>query len=393
MMRDVLKAQRILFLAQLPPPFHGQSQVAGAVHKIFTDDAKAQVKHMWRGGARSPTDVGTRTISKYLGFAAMICSLLGLFVRRKRFDVTYLGVAPWAHTILRDAIIVLLAKLVSRRVWVHVHGDGLEKFTVPKTRAQRFVRLVLGGTELLAITSDTVRLGKNCGIFSSVIHLPNFAKDPGIAKKSKSGPIHLGTVGNLDPRKGVFEFLASVSALNRKGHSVRGTMIGGPTNALSVEALRKKVDQLGLTDVVTVTGRIDEDEKNRLLSDIDIFLYPSRHDLAPLSLIEALSHACVPIVFETGGIPEIVGSKLAGNVLPVSMNKKEFSRQVRNIVAGYLNDKNLLESDSKIARTQFLKEYSETGFRKNVLALLDRDETPDQSSPLASPRFIGESIS
>ena len=118
----------------------------------------------------------------------MICSLLGLFVRRKRFDVAYLGVAPWAHTILRDAILVLLAKLVSRRVWVHVHGDGLEKFTRPKTLMQRIVRRVLGGTELLAITGNTVALGKNSGIFSSVIYLPNFAKDHGEAKKSKSGP-------------------------------------------------------------------------------------------------------------------------------------------------------------------------------------------------------------
>ena len=42
-MRNAAKARRILFLAQLPPPFHGQSQVAGAVHKIFTDDAGAQV--------------------------------------------------------------------------------------------------------------------------------------------------------------------------------------------------------------------------------------------------------------------------------------------------------------------------------------------------------------
>ena len=170
-------------------------------------------------------------------------------------------------------------------------------------------------------------------------------------------------------------------------------MIGGPTNALSVEGLREKVAQLGLSDVVTVTGRIDEAEKNRLLSDIDIFLYPSRHDLAPLSLIEALSHACVPIVFKTGGIPEIVGSKLSANVLPVSMNETEFSKAVGNIVSGYLTDKNLLARDSKFARTQFLTDYSEPEFRKNILALLDRDGSSDCNSPVDSPRFLKESIS
>ncbi len=392
-MGEASKIRRILFLAQLPPPFHGQSQVAGAMHKIFTDDAKAETLQLWRGGARSATDVGTRSISKYLGFAAMICSLFGLIARRKRFEVAYLGVAPWAHTILRDAILIVLAKLVSRRVWVHVHGDGLEKFTRPQTLVQRTLRWVLRGTELLAITSDTVKLGKDCKIFNSVIHLPNFAKDPGIAKKKKTGSIHLGTVGNLDPRKGVFEFLACISALKSTEHHVRGTMIGGPTNALSVKDLRQKVEQMGLADTVTVTGRVDESEKNRLLSEMDIFLYPSRHDLAPLSLIEALSHACVPIVFETGGIPEIVGVKLATNVLPVSMSETEFTGQVSNIVANYISNRKSLTSDAKNARAQFLTGYSESGFRKNVLALLERNENLDRDPTTASPSFAGESLS
>jgi len=388
-----INPKRILFLAQLPPPFHGQSVVSGAVHNIFAKQAKADVHHLWSGGAASATDVGKRSMAKYLGFAKMVAKLTGLFMRGKRFDVAYLGVAPWAHTLGRDAILIGLAKLVSQRVWLHVHGQGLEKIIQPQTLTQRIYRKIFSNTELLAITGDIVNLGKTAGIFHRVNHIRNFSEDPGPLNKRQNKSIHLGTLCNLDPRKGVFEFLACLSRLNEKGHPVHGTIIGGPTAALSVGSLRRHVEERGLKDCVTITGSVDEDEKKRLLGQIDVFLYPSRHDLAPLALIEAMAHSCVPIVFETGGIPEIVGPELENNVLPTTLGKDAFCKRACALVETYLADRKKFNNDSKCARAQFLARYSQAGFSGNVLALLAQDFATSNNNRPPAPAIVEENLS
>ena len=367
--------QDILFLAQLPPPFHGQSVVAGEIHRIFLSQPHKQVRHLWLGGARNATDVGKRSLSKYLKFLWMLVTLAGYFVSGRRFGVAYLGVAPWAHTIFRDALLILAAKPLADRCWIHVHGDGLARYLKPVTLKEKLVSAAFSGTELIAITVEEAARAHNSALFTEVHHLPNFSDDPRLRKSRKTGTIHLGTVGNLDPRKGISEFVETIRLLKQDGHSVKGTIVGGPTASLTVDALKRQVDMAGLNKQISVTGRVVEEEKNRLLSEFDVFLYPSRHDLAPLSVIEAIAHGCVPVVLATGGIPEIVGEALQKNVLPASLSAEEFSNSAAEIIAGYISAPETLHNDSVLARSRFLETYTKKRFEGNVLAMLNRDIT------------------
>ncbi len=364
------KQDRILFMAQLPPPYHGQSMISGTVHDIFRDTAKSEVVHLWKGGAKSATDVGKRSLSKYVEFAHMVLILIGYLFSLKRFDVAYMGVAPWAHTITRDAILMFLSKLLAKRVWVHIHGEGLDKFTKPSTLKEKLISKAFKGVELISLTKADFSKAKNSAHFSKVHLLPNFAIDPGKPKFQTRKTLHLGTIGNLDPRKGVFDFVETVHQLKQNGVRVKATIMGGPTAQLSVEAMKTHVMDKGLEKEITVTGRVTDEEKHAVLANIDIFLYPSRHDLAPLSLIEAISHGCVPIVFATGGIPEIVSPYFAKNVMPVEMDRHMFAKAAADIIAAYRKDPKSLKADAKHIRAHFLEMYSEEKFRTNVLNML-----------------------
>ena len=346
-------------MAQLPPPFHGQSVISGAVYQTLRDIPGTKITHLWKGGAKSATDVGKRSLSKYLQFAQMVLILLFYWATFRRFQIAYLGVAPWAHTISRDAILMFLAKRISARVLVHIHGDGMQRFLDPQTSRDSLVSACFAGTELIAITRDLAHTASASNTFRAVHHLPNFAPDAGTPRTCRRKTLHIGMVSNLDARKGVYEFLATLKELQSRDVKIKGTIIGGPTAALSVEALRNDVEKAGLGKFVTVTGRVSEEVKSELLSDMDVFLYPSRHDLAPLSLIEAISHACVPIVFETGGIPEIIGPDLQSNVLETTLSLEAFSQQAAALIEAYGRDRTILSRDAGFARKQFLDAYSE----------------------------------
>ncbi|MCH8240050.1 MAG: hypothetical protein IIB62_08380, partial [Proteobacteria bacterium] len=79
--------KRVLFLAQTPPPHHGQSAVAALVRDVFETDAGMIVDQRWRGGAQSNTEIGKKTLGKYLGFARLLIELFTLFIIDRRYDI------------------------------------------------------------------------------------------------------------------------------------------------------------------------------------------------------------------------------------------------------------------------------------------------------------------
>ncbi|MCW2309950.1 glycosyltransferase family 4 protein [Rhodobium gokarnense] len=379
----------VLFLAQLPPPHHGQSAVAATVKGILERDAGLDVVQKWRGGAASNNDVGKRSLGKYFGFLALLLDLAFMLVSGRRFRLAYLGMAPWAHTAIRDALLAGMARLLADRVWLHVHGDGLEAILTGTGRKAALMRFLLRGTELIAITADTGRLGRRSGLFSHVIDLPNIAADPGARATAPHSPLTVGCLGNLDPRKGVLDFVDAIGRLENSGIPVAATMVGGPTAQLSVEDLKARVAERGLSDSITVTGRVTEDDKSRILGGLDVFLYLSRHDLAPLALIEGLAHGAAPIVLDVGGLAEMVGPRLAGNVLDPALTGTALLDEIETIFAAYKADPALLERDKAAARTQYLKEFSPDRYRNRVLKELSWDPTQPAFPPTPAPS-IGE---
>src|SRR5690606_31648157 len=159
----------------------------------------------------------------------------------------------------------------------------------------RLARNLLSGAELIAVTALTAREARASGVFARVADLPNLAADPGPSPRHEREELVVSCLCNLDPRKGVFDFVDAVAVAVERGVRLRATVAGAGTAALSEQALRDHIAARGLGRIVTVAGRVDETARARLLSESDVFLYLSRHDLAPLVLIEAMAHGCAPL--------------------------------------------------------------------------------------------------
>ncbi len=353
----------VLFLAQLPPPHHGQSAMAAAVHEVLAGQPGWRVEHHWEGGARSNEDVGKRSPGKYLGFGRLLARLARMRASGRRFDIAYLGMAPWAHTAIRDALLAAMARRIAGRVLIHLHGEGLTPILDGKTRRDRLIRRLITGCELIAITAGTAETARGAGVFSAVLHLPNQAADPGEKRQLPARPLALACLGNLDPRKGVLDFTAAIEKARREGLPVTGHMVGGPTSALGVDEMRSKVAERGLAGDLVVTGRVSEEDKSAILAGAHVFLYLSRHDLAPLALIEALAHGMAPIVLDVGGIAEMMGAELRHNVLAPSLKGEELADAVTWRLEAYLADPARLERDRSAARRRYEACYSPDRFR------------------------------
>jgi glycosyltransferase involved in cell wall biosynthesis len=146
----------------------------------------------------------------------------------------------------------------------------------------------------------------------------------------------LGFLGRIDSSKGI-ETALSVHRRLRTELPVKLLVIGGPTidsGNLGVryeERLRHEFSE----SVVWFGKRRDPE---RILPAVDLLLVPSRWG-EPFGLVAAEAMRCgaVPVVFQDGGLPEVLGPELIGNV-------------VRNEAAMLQQASHLLTNPGELAR-------------------------------------------
>lgn len=73
-----------------------------------------------------------------------------------------------------------------------------------------------------------------------------------------------------------------------------------------LDALRERAQQAGLADSILFTGRISDDERDRLYHAADAAVFPSLYEPFGIVALEAMAAKCPVIVAHTGGLAEVV---------------------------------------------------------------------------------------
>ncbi len=368
---------RMLFLVQLPPPIHGVTVVSDRVLRTADAIPGVIVHHLWAGGARGLTDIGRVRVRKLANFSWLLAKLSGMRFSATRYDIAYCALAPHGEALLRDALLIGAAKKIAKRVLVHLHTRGLDEIMEGRTVLQRTVCKLIAGSELIALSEEMRDLAERSGRFSRVHRLRNCVADPGDMPMKRSGRLRCGFLGNLDPRKGVLRFVDAVAALNEAGIAAEGVIIGASTKHLRVEDVRTYAETKDVSALIETFGFVDEKTKSALLGSLDIFIYLSDHDLAPLVLLESLAHANVPIVFDTGALREIVGSAFKENVISEKADCEAYLGAIVEIARRYSDDPQSLTEKKRAARSRYLEAFSAQAFGLAVARIIHARSEPD----------------
>lgn len=373
-----LRPRQVLVLAQLPPPVHGVTATTQRIVHDLAEIPGVGIDQLWSGSARTLADVNGTSLAKLWRFALLNVRLAAMVAGMQRRDIVYVTLAPLAHTVVRDGIIACWGRLIGRRTLVHLHGEGLETAIEGSRFKVRVLRTLLRGTEVIAITSAAGAIAERSGIFARVLRMPNCAVDPGERTTNSRRPLRIGFLGNLDRRKGVLDFIETIARLDTAGPAVQAAIAGGSTRHMSNEDIAALISERGLADRISLLGPLYGEAKHEFLASLDLFLYPSAHDHAPLVLIEAMAHGAVPIVLDTGGIAEIVGAELAGNVLAAHLGPNDRVTAAARLVEAYRSDPAHVDHDRRRSRERFLSAFTEAHFRRalrDILELPPIDET------------------
>lgn len=122
------------------------------------------------------------------------------------------------------------------------------------------------------------------------------------------GRFVLGYISNLGRREGLDVLIDAVARLARTRPEVAGLIVGdGP----EIDALRRQVRRLHLTDTIRITGPVPHHQIQRYYSLIDLFVIPRRDDEAarwvtPLKPFEAMAMRRPLLVADLPALREVV---------------------------------------------------------------------------------------
>ena len=303
-----LSGLRIALIGPLPPPSGGMANqtrqlaelLASAGATVTTVQVNAPYWPSWV--ARVPV---LRSVFRFVPYLAALCRTAG------QVDVFHIMAnSGWSwHLFAAPAVWVAHSRGIA--VVVNYRGGEAAEFL---QRAGVWVRFTMRQTRALVVPSGFLqgvfaRFDMSADIVPNIIDLSRFRpRDP-----VRAGAAHLLVARNLEP---LYDNLTAIRAFQMVRESfpqARLTIAGsGPDE----QGLRKSVQEMGLTDAVKFTGRLERDTMATLYRTADLMLNPSLADNMPNSVLEAWASGVPVVSTNVGGIPHLAQHGVTASLVP-----------------------------------------------------------------------------
>jgi glycosyltransferase involved in cell wall biosynthesis len=143
-------------------------------------------------------------------------------------------------------------------------------------------------------------------------------------------PLRLIALARLAPNKRVDHVVRALALLREQGCEAELTIIGWGQDQWRIEA---QIDELDLSDAVTIAGHLYDAEKNIELQKAHLLLHTSMREGWGLNVIEANAMGTLAVVYPVGGL---VDSTVHGQTGLVS--EAETPESLAKAVIGLAND-------------------------------------------------------
>lgn len=101
-------------------------------------------------------------------------------------------------------------------------------------------------------------------------------------------------LGELGKRKGCYDIPAVIAQVKKSIPNVK-FVLAGAGSEVDEKAIKKLIDEKGVSDNVEFPGWVRGDTKDKLLREADVFFLPSYNEGMPMSVLDAMGYA-LPVV-------------------------------------------------------------------------------------------------
>ena len=219
--------------------------------------------------------------------------------------------------------VVKIARELGLQCAIKVHGSDINEYMEVGWRRRVIVSTLNRAAKVIAVSEALKRRMVEHGVIKNKIIVAYNGVDREVFKEGDkdAARAQLGMqgsgkrilfVGNLKPVKGLDDLIEAMRQLVVERSDAQLHIVGyGPLESV----LKHRVNEVGLQNNVHFEGEKSQEEVVLWMNACDLLCLPSRNEGVPNVVLEALSCGLPVVATTVGGIPEVVSSDVAGNLV------------------------------------------------------------------------------
>ena len=266
---------------------------------------------------------------------------------------------------MRKVIFYKLAKWFNKKVVYHIHsGRFINFYKNSNATTKKAIKYVINTTDVLVVLSKSWA-GQYKNLFNpkAIDVIPNMISKPQTEVvrqlKKSNEKIHVVFLGKIFKPKGIYDLLDCIIENYDAFKATTTFTIAGNGEEDQTQKYREQdTDQ-----IINFTGWIDQEEKDKILSESDILILPSYSEGLPVSILEAMSYKMAIIATPVGGVPDIVENNVNG-ILFEPGNKTA----IFNTLTQYIENKKLIIEQGEKSYKKVINHFPEN-VRKDLIRI------------------------
>lgn len=365
-MRERIK---VLFLIQVPPPFHGASLRNYELYESIKKRNEFKTELIGVSLAETVDELAAFSFKKVFISLGVFFKLFGklLFFKPK---IVFFSFSPNGWAFLRDVFYSFVLKFSSaKKIFIIREQVNFRKFK------KSLLKFILKGVKVISLSKNNKKMLKENGIEDIIIindRLKLVINEESLSKRRQNNPPTILFLSNLSKEKGVYVFIEALMILKNKGDDFKAEIVGAPLN-ITEEELKERISGLNLNDRVTYHGFAKGMKRFEFYLKSDIFVLPSLKETFPGVVLEAMQCALPVVSTKEGGIPDIIIDGETGFLVEKG-NPSALAEKIEVL----LKDKNLAKKMGEKGRERFLKNFTfdktEEEFVKLFSSLVENNE-------------------
>lgn len=294
-----------------------------------------------------PTHIEGNSFKKSFFFSMSIIRLCyQLFFRD--IDIVHMHMSE-RGSFNRKYMVFKISKYLNKKVITHMHGAEFKEFFQSSNRKKQCkIR------DLLKKSDKVITLGQNWDNIikeiepcTNTLILRNAIKIPKNRNKLNQKKMNVLFLGVLIQRKGIIDLIEAskeiINKLDFQGKQIKFLIAGDGELRQFAEKL---VIDLGIENYYEFLGWVNNEEKQELLKNTDIFILPSYNEGLPMSILEAISYGIPVIATNVGSINEAVFHNENGLLIEPG-NIEQLSNSVLSIISDFDQNFEIMGSKSR----------------------------------------------
>jgi len=355
-----------------PPPYMGPSVATQIIlNSRFVDEFN--VIHIDTADRRPLSNLGRIDVTNiFLAIKQYLVLIQKFLVCRA--DLVYIPISQTSIGFLKDIPLILLSKLFSKKVVLHLRGGYFREFYNSSNAVMKMlVRMTLKSIDRMIVLGNCLRtLFDGLMPQEKISVVPNgldmVYNDKGLNNCGNGRIITILFLSSLRETKGFWNVLRSVKSVNAKYNRVKYVFAGEWRNEQEKVECEAYIVKENIADHVEFTGGVTGHLKMDLFKNADIFAFPTYYPMEghPWVIVEAMAAGLPIITTDQGCIKESVIDGKNGFIIP----KKDPNAITEKII--YLTEHTVARKKmGRRSRQLYEANFTEEHFVQNMIDVMN----------------------